>query len=137
MDGRLELLHDAFQRVAAMTQCRPEFVMIGFGDLVQQVFVLFLQELQEKFFFLVGQPQFHGDLHLTGEYKTILRRQLSVVGCQLSVVRNSNARAGPMMGTPGYRALEVGRALLIGKRELGNESVLLTRHVWEHLGRIL
>jgi hypothetical protein len=23
------------------------------------------------------------------------------------------------------------------KRELGNESVLLTRHVWEHLGRIL
>lgn len=27
--------------------------------------------------------------------------------------------------------------LLISKRELGNESVLLTRHVWEHLGRIL
>jgi len=38
------------------------------------VFVLFLQELQEKFFFFVGQPQFHGDLHLTGDYKTILRR---------------------------------------------------------------
>jgi hypothetical protein len=75
MDGRFKVLHDAFQHGAAMTQGRPEFVMVGFGDLVQQVFVLFLQELQEKLFFLVGQPQFHGDLHLTGEYKAILRRQ--------------------------------------------------------------
>ncbi len=62
MDRHPELFQDAFQRGATTTQCLSEFVMIGLGDIVQQVFVLFLQEFQEQIMLLVGQPQFHGDL---------------------------------------------------------------------------
>jgi hypothetical protein len=62
-------LENVLQRVAALSQCRFEIVIIGLRDFVQQVLVVFLQDFQQQLVFLVGQPQFHGDLHECCECK--------------------------------------------------------------------
>src|SRR5271157_3711657 len=78
---RLQLFDDLFQHDAAISQARLEFVVMGLIDLVQQVFVLVLQEFQEELFFLVGQPQFHGDLHVfRGQHDCKPRRQANQSG---------------------------------------------------------
>jgi hypothetical protein len=62
---RLQFFEDLFHHGAAISQAGLEFVMSGLIDLVQQVFVMVLQEFPEQFLFLVGQPQFHGDLRVS------------------------------------------------------------------------
>jgi hypothetical protein len=52
----------SLSRIASSTaipQSIPEFVVIGFGDLPQQMGLIFLQEIPKQFFFFGGQPEFH------------------------------------------------------------------------------
>jgi hypothetical protein len=59
---RLQLIEDVLHNRATVSQAGLELKVIGFIDLMQQVLLMFLQNLPEQLFFLFGQPQFHGDL---------------------------------------------------------------------------
>jgi hypothetical protein len=58
----VQLLDHAFDDCATITQVSLELAVTGFVNLMQQMLMVFLQEFPEQLFFLVGQPQFHGDL---------------------------------------------------------------------------
>jgi hypothetical protein len=59
----LGLAQNSLKRVAATPQRGFELVMVSFGNLMQQVPMIFLQNLEQQIVLFVGQPQFHGDLH--------------------------------------------------------------------------
>jgi len=59
----LQLLHHGFDGRTAVPQVSLELTVAGFVNLMQQMLVMFLQEFPEKLFFVLGQPQHHGDLH--------------------------------------------------------------------------
>lgn len=65
MNRRVQLVDNSLQHSATITQSIPEFVVIGFGDLSQEMGLILLQKFPKQVLFFRGQPEFHhGNLHL-------------------------------------------------------------------------